>query len=141
MTSIFLTFFLILIFSMLAGFLGSLTGLGGGTVLVPLLTLYLGIPIIYATGSSLISTIATSSGSASAYVKERITSVRIGISLEIATTAGSIVGSLTVAYIYSLRLEYVIYIVFGIVLLFSIYPTLSKMKGRVPSSQGSRLDN
>lgn len=132
MTSILLTFFLILIFSIMAGFLGSLTGLGGGTVLVPLLTLYIGIPIIYATGSSLISTIATSSGSASAYVKERITSVRIGISLEIATTAGSIVGSLTVAYIYSLHLEYVIYIVFGVVLLFSIYPTLKKMSGEFP---------
>nr|WP_252901622.1 TSUP family transporter [Vulcanisaeta sp. JCM 14467] len=59
----------LLVFSIIAGLLGSLTGLGGGTVLVPLLTLFLGIPIAYAAGASLISTIATSSGAASAYIR------------------------------------------------------------------------
>jgi uncharacterized membrane protein YfcA len=73
-------------------FWGSLTGLGGATFLVPIYTLYFDIPIVYASGASLISTIATSSGAASACVKDRITNVRIGMGLEIATTSGSIVG-------------------------------------------------
>ncbi len=97
---------------------------GGGTVLVPpLLTLFLGIPIAYAAGASLISTIATSSGAASAYIRDKITNVRIGMGLEIATTTGSIVGSLTAAYIYSHSLAWIVYVVFGIVILTSIIPT------------------
>jgi Sulfite exporter TauE/SafE. len=94
----------LLIFSIIAGLLGSLTGLGGGTVLVPLLTLFLGIPIAYAADTSLISTIATSSGAASAYIRDKITNVRIGMGLEIATTTGSIVGSLTAAFIIAMVL-------------------------------------
>ncbi|EZQ04818.1 MULTISPECIES: sulfite exporter TauE/SafE family protein [Acidianus] len=125
-------FLSVLFSSILAGYLGSLTGLGGGTILVPILTLYDGIPIIYATGASLISTISTSSGAASAYIKDRITNVKLGMSLEIATTAGSIVGSLTVAYIYEHHLAYIIYIIFGIVLIGSIYPTITKGKRELP---------
>ena len=56
--------------SFLAGFLGSLTGLGGGVVIVPLLTLVFGVDIRYAIGASLVSVIATSSGAAAAYVRE-----------------------------------------------------------------------
>ena len=118
--------------SALSGILGALTGLGGATFLVPIYTLYFGIPIVYASGASLISTIATSSGAASAYVKDRITNVRIGMGLEIATTSGSIVGALTVVYIYSHHLEYIIYIVFGIVLLSQIYVQLTKSKFELP---------
>jgi uncharacterized membrane protein YfcA len=80
---------------------------------VPIYTLYLRIPIAYATGASLISTIATSSGAGSAYIKDKITNVKLGMGLGIATTAGSIVGALTVAFMYSHNLQYVIYIVFG----------------------------
>ncbi len=117
----------LLVFSIVAGLLGSLTGLGGGgTVLVPLLTLFLGIPIAYAAGASLISTIATSSGAASAYIRDRITNVRIGMGLEIATTTGSIVGSLTAAYIYAHGLAWIVYVVFGIVILTSIIPTAQR---------------
>jgi len=67
----------------LAGLLGSLTGLGGGVVLTPLLVLLLGVPIQYALGTSLISTISTSSGSASAYVKDELSNMKVGIALEI----------------------------------------------------------
>ncbi len=118
--------------SVISGFLCALVGLGGGTFLVPLYTLFLGIPIAYATGASLISTIATSSGSASAYVKDRITNVRIGMGLEIATTTGSIVGSLTAAWVYTHHLTYIIYIVFGVVLLSQIYFQLEKSKFELP---------
>ena len=77
-----------------AGLLGSLTGLGGGIVIIPLLTLGFGVPMHYAIGASLISVIGTSSGSAVAFVKEGFTNVRIGMFLEIATTTGAIVGAL-----------------------------------------------
>ncbi len=125
-------FFLIMIGGFSAGLLGSLTGLGGGTVLVPLLTIFYGVPIIYATGASLVSTIATSAGSASAYVKERISNVKIGIGLEVATTAGAIIGSLLAVFVYTHNLEWIIYVLFGAVLLFSLYPTAEKGRHEIP---------
>src|ERR1035438_7930463 len=74
--------------SFVAGFLGSLTGLGGGVVVTPALTLLLGVDLHYAMGASLISVIATSSGAAAAYVKEGFSNIRAGMFLEIATTLG-----------------------------------------------------
>ena len=115
-----------------AGLLGSLTGLGGGTVLVPLLTLFYGVPIIFATGASLISTIATSAGSASAYTKEKIANIKIGVGLEVATTLGAIVGSITVVFLDKDSLQWVIYIIFGIVLLTSLIPTIKRGKYEEP---------
>ena len=79
--------------SALAGFLGALTGLGGGIVITPLLTLALGVDIRYAIGASLVSVIATSSGAAAAYVKEGFSNIRVGMFLEIATTVGALVPS------------------------------------------------
>ncbi|MEW9492457.1 MAG: sulfite exporter TauE/SafE family protein [Candidatus Aramenus sulfurataquae] len=125
-------FILIILLSALSGILGALTGLGGATILVPIYTLYLGIPIVYASGASLISTIATSSGTASAYIKDRITNLKIGTGLLTATTTGSIIGSLTVAFIYSHHLQYIIYIVFGAVLLSQIYVQLQRSKFELP---------
>src|SRR5438045_8395979 len=80
--------------SAVAGLLGSLTGLGGGVVLVPLLTLFFKVDIRYAVGASLVSVIATSSGAAAAYVKEGFSNIRIGMLLEIATTDGPLRGAL-----------------------------------------------
>lgn len=127
-----LKFISIVVGGILAGILGSLTGLGGATVLVPLLSLFYGIPIIYATGASLVSTIATSAGSASAYTKEKITNVKIGIGLEIATTAGAIVGSLTAVFVYNHSLSWAIYIIFGLVLLTSLIPTIQRGRYEEP---------
>ena len=79
--------------SLVAGFLGSLTGLGGGVVIVPLLALAFGVDIRYAIGASLVSVIATSSGAAAAYVKEGFSNIRIGMFLEIATTLGALAGA------------------------------------------------
>jgi len=125
-------FVIVVLISALSGILGALTGLGGATFLVPIYTLYLNVPIAYASGASLISTIATSSGAASAYIKDRITNVKIGMGLEIATTTGSIAGALTVAYIYAHHLEFIVYIVFGIVLLSQVYVQLDKSKFELP---------
>src|SRR6202050_3291356 len=83
---------IVAVVSFAAGLLGSLTGLGGGVVLVPLLTLLFHVDIRYAIGASLVSVIATSSGAAAAYVKEGFSNIRIGMFLETATTAGGVVG-------------------------------------------------
>src|ERR1700676_2083588 len=79
--------------SFAAGLLGSLTGLGGGVVIVPLLALGFGIDLRYAIGASLVSVIAPSSGAAAAYVKEGYSNIRIGMLLEIATTLGALAGA------------------------------------------------
>lgn len=76
-----------------AGLLGSLTGLGGGVVVIPLLTLAFGVDFHYAVGAALVASIATSSGSGSAYVKEGMTNIRLGMFLEIATTIGAVCGA------------------------------------------------
>src|SRR5256714_4904061 len=85
--------FLVWAGSLAAGFLGALTGLGGGVVLVPLLTIFFKVDLHYAIGASLVSVIATSSGSAAAYVKEGFSNIRIGMFLEIATTLGAVLGA------------------------------------------------
>lgn len=115
--------------SFLAGFLGSLTGLGGGVVIVPFLALLCGVDIRYAIGASLISVIATSSGAASAYVREGYTNIRIGMFLEIATTIGALFGA-TLAAILS---PSVIAVVFGLVLIYSAYVSNRKQDDAVMS--------
>ena len=106
--------------ALVAGFLGALTGLGGGVVIVPLLTVVFGVDIHYAIGAALVSVIATSSGAAAAYVREGYSNVRVGMFLEIATTVGALVGA---ALILHLRVS-MISIIFGVVLLYSAYASL-----------------
>src|SRR5579884_509772 len=103
--------------SLLAGFLGALTGLGGGVVLVPALVLVFGVDIRYAIGASLVSVIATSSGAAAAYVKEGFSNIRIGMLLEIGTTLGALGGAFLGAVVPAAWLS----IIFGVVLLLSAY--------------------
>src|ERR1700686_2815447 len=105
------------IVSFAAGLLGSLTGLGGGVVLVPLLTILFHVDIRYAIGASLVSVIATSSGAAAAYVKEGFSNIRIGMFLEIATTIGALLGAFLATRIPTSALA----IIFGAVLLYSAY--------------------
>jgi uncharacterized membrane protein YfcA len=106
--------------SILAGLLGSLTGLGGGVVIVPVLTVIFHIDIHYAIGASLVSVIATSSGAAAAYVREGFSNIRIGMFLEIATTLGALLG----AYLTARVSTHAIGIIFGLVLLYSAYASL-----------------
>jgi hypothetical protein len=125
---------LILVGSALAGFLGALTGLGGGVVIVPLLTVVFGVDIKYAIGAALVSVIATSSGAAAAYVREGYTNVRVGMFLEIATTIGALSGAAIAIY---LRAS-VIAVVFGLVLLYSAYLSF-RLRGdhvAVPGGEG-----
>jgi uncharacterized protein len=103
--------------SLLAGLLGSLTGLGGGVVIVPMLTLLFGVDFRYAVGASLVSVIATSSGAAAAYVREGYTNIRVGMFLEVATTIGAILG----AGLAGLFPTSVLAVVLGMVLLYSAF--------------------
>jgi uncharacterized protein len=115
--------------SLLAGFVGSLTGLGGGVIVTPVLTLFLGVDLHYAIGASLVSVIATSSGSAAAYVREGYSSIRIGMFLEIATTLGAVFGAFLSAHIPTAALA----IIFGIILLQSAWSASREHKsGKAP---------
>ncbi|HXZ33122.1 MAG TPA: sulfite exporter TauE/SafE family protein [Terriglobales bacterium] len=141
---------LVAIGSMVAGLLGALTGLGGGVVLVPLLTILFKADIRYAIGASLVSVIATSSGAAAAYVKEGFSNIRIGMFLEIATTLGALCGAFLATVVPTRFLG----MIFGLVLLYSAYlshkprprternlppdplATKLKMNGSFPSEEG-----
>lgn len=112
MTTVLIFTLILLAASYAAGLLGSLTGLGGGVVVIPVLTLCFGVDFHYAVGAALVASIATSSGSGSAYVKEGITNVRLGMFLEIATTIGAVAGALVAVYLNNS----VIAIIYSIVL-------------------------
>jgi hypothetical protein len=108
--------------SFFAGLLGSLTGLGGGVIIVPLLTLLFHVDIRYAIGASLVSVIATSSGAAAAYLKEGYSNMRVGMFLEIATTVGAIFGAFLATRIPTAAIA----IIFGLVLLYSAWTSIAQ---------------
>jgi uncharacterized membrane protein YfcA len=110
--------------SLLAGLLGSLTGLGGGVIVTPVLTLFLGVDLRYAMGASLISAIASSSGAAASYVRDGYSNIRIGMFLEIATTLGALTGAFLNTHIPASALS----ILFGLVLLQSAWQTMASRK-------------
>ena len=105
---------LLLALSLVAGFVGAMSGMGGGVVLVPALTFF-GLDIRQAIAISIVSVIATSSGAAAAYVRDRITNVKIGMFLEMFTMTGALVG----ASIAVVSKQQVLFVAFGIVLLVS----------------------
>jgi uncharacterized protein len=125
----------VLALSALAGFLGSLTGLGGGVVIVPALALLLGVDVKYAIGASLVSVIATSSGAAAAYVREGFSNIRIGMFLEIATTVGAIAGAILAAHVTT----HVIAVVFGLVLIQAAYQSLFKAEHETTTVESDPL--
>src|SRR3989442_7091937 len=121
-----------------AGLLGSLVGLGGGVLIVPLLTLVFGLPIYFAIGASIISVIATSSGAAAAYVKEHMTNLRVGMFLELATTTGAICG----AFLAGLLAPELLSVVFGMILLLSAAPLVFRLGEELPQGvTNDRLAN
>jgi hypothetical protein len=117
--------------SLTAGFLGALTGLGGGVVIVPLLTLAFGVDIRYAIGASLISVIATSCGAAAAYVKEGFSNIRLGMFLEMATTFGAVFGAAVAARVST----HVIAVIFGTVLLYSAFLSARSRAPATPETE------
>jgi uncharacterized membrane protein YfcA/uncharacterized membrane protein len=123
------TFALIAGAAVVAGVVGSLVGLGGGVLIVPLLTLAFAIAPEIAVGVSIVSVIATSSGAAAAYIKDHMTNLRVGMFLEIATTLGAIAG----AFLATVIAPGWLFIVFGLVLIVSAVPLLLKIGEEIPS--------
>lgn len=120
--------------AILAGLIGALTGLGGGVVIIPLLTLGFGVDMRYAIGAALVTSIASSSGAAAAYIKEGITNVRIGMFLEIATTTGAVLGAFVAIYLNNAFIA----VLYGCVLLFSALRTV--MRKREESETDKQAD-
>src|ERR1700722_13222315 len=100
--------------SLAGGILGSISGLGGGIVIVPVLTIFMGIPIEQAIAASIVSVIAVSSGAGSVSVQDRITNIRIAMFLELSTAAGALLGAAVLSRYVNPR---VLLILFGLLLL------------------------
>ncbi|WP_442892151.1 sulfite exporter TauE/SafE family protein [Companilactobacillus sp. HBUAS59699] len=114
---------LLLVMGIAAGCLGAILGIGGGMIITPVLTIMMGLDIKYAIGASIISVIATSSGSTIAYLKDDMLNLRVAMFLEIATTIGAIMGALLVGLFSSTFL----YVLFGFFLLYSTYNMIRKL--------------
>ena len=121
---------LIFLGSIAAGLIGALVGLGGGVLIVPMLTLLFGFPISYAIGASIISVIATSSGAAIAYLRDHLTNMRVGMFLELGTTLGAITGAFVAGYLSGNILS----VVFGVILIVSIMPSIFHMGEENPQN-------
>lgn len=112
-----------------AGVFGALLGLGGGVILVPILTLVLGIDIHYAIGASIVSVIATSSGAAAAYLRDGVSNIRVAMFLEIGTTLGAIFGAFIAGFVGGPGL----FIIFGLVLTYSAYVMFRHRDAELPT--------
>ncbi|GCE20058.1 hypothetical protein KDK_38580 [Dictyobacter kobayashii] len=121
---------MIFVGSLLAGVIGALVGLGGGIMVVPMLTIIFGFPIPFAIGVSIISVIATSSGAAVAYLRDHLTNIRIGMFLEIGTTLGAISG----AFVAGLLAPNLLGVIFGIILIVSAAPLIFKIGEELPQN-------
>ena len=135
--SVLLFTIIVLLGAFVAGLIGSLTGLGGGVIIIPLLTLALGVDIHYAIGASIVSVIATSTGSAAAYVKEGITNIRIGMFLEVATTISAIIGAVVTVFINPGYIA----VIFGLILLLSAVMMVRKKFDHSDTDTPGRLAN
>ncbi|MHB8575967.1 MAG: sulfite exporter TauE/SafE family protein [Dehalococcoidia bacterium] len=113
---------IVLLASVAAGVLGSLLGLGGGIIVIPVLTIFLGVDIRLAIGASIVSVIATSSGAAAAYVRDHLSNIRVGMFLELATTTGALTG----AYVAGILAGRWLYLIFGLVLGYSAFAMFRK---------------
>ena len=118
---------ILLLVGVLAGSLGSLLGIGGGMIIIPILSVLMGLPMRYAIGASVIAVIATSSGSTIAYLKDDLLNLRVAMFLEIATTVGAITGAILTGVIDGKWLE----VLFGIFLVYSTYNMIQKLRGKV----------
>ena len=116
--------------SFIAGYGGALLGLGGGILIVPVLTLGFGVPIRVAIGASLVSVVATSAGASAAFVREGFTNIRVAITLEVATVVGSLLGSLITGLISPRAVQ----LIFGVALAASALASL-----RIRHEEGVRV--
>ena len=119
---------LLFVTAVLAGGVGAVLGLGGGILLVPLLTMFFGVNLHYAMGASLVSVIATSSGAAAAYLRRGMSNIRIGLFLVMATTGGAVVGATLTGIMPTRALE----LILGLALGYSAYTTIRMLNIELP---------
>jgi uncharacterized membrane protein YfcA len=131
-----MTFILIFVVAFMVGLLGSMLGIGGGVLLIPLLTLFLGVPIKTAIGASIVSVIATSSAAGAVYVGHGLTHTRLAMVLEVATTTGALAGGITAVLISGRVLE----AVFGVVLMYVVYSMRHLPREEVATAPTGFLD-
>ncbi|RYZ36896.1 MAG: sulfite exporter TauE/SafE family protein [Myxococcaceae bacterium] len=120
-----MTVFLLMASGVLVGGLGALLGIGGGIVLVPVLVLGFGIPLEQAVPASLMCVVANSCAAAASYVENKLSDLRLGLTLELATVMGAIVGGLVAAFVA----EAMVAVVFG---LFTLFVSLQMLLLRTP---------
>jgi uncharacterized membrane protein YfcA len=122
--------FVALVFAtaLLAGGVGAVLGLGGGILLVPVLTMFFGVNLHYAMGASLVSVIATSSGAAAAYLRQGVSNIRIGLFLVMATTCGALVGAGLTGVVPARALQ----LILGFALAYSAYTTVRSLNVELP---------
>jgi uncharacterized membrane protein YfcA len=120
----------IFLIAVVAGIIGSILGLGGGIIVVPALTLLYGYEPRLAVAASAVSVIATSSGAAISYLKERVTNTRIGMLLEVATTLGALTGAMVAGYLPAKAL----FLIFALLMLYSAWNMFQARKQELPGS-------
>ena len=118
----------VFVVSAAAGGIGALAGVGGGIIVVPVLTIAFGVDIRLAIGASIISVIATSSGAAAAYVRDRLTDMRVAMFLQLATTAGAVIGALLAAVVAPALLL----VLLGVILLGSALQQVMRLGEELP---------
>ena len=116
--------------SVAAGGAGAVLGLGGGILLIPILTLFFGVDLHYAMGASIVSVIATSSGAAAAYLRTSLSNVRIGLFLALATVSGALLGA-GLAGVVPIR---VLQLLLGLALAYSTVTTLRQLRVELPEA-------
>jgi uncharacterized membrane protein YfcA len=136
-----------------AGFIGALSGLGGGVFIVPALLIFAHIPMGVAVGASMISVVATSAGASVAFVRDGWTNLRVAMALECATVTGAVTG----AYLAGIVPTWVLELLFALMMLQSAYFTVTKvgdsilphsdalaarlkLGGRIPAESGKEIE-
>ena len=116
-----------------AGFVGSLTGLGGGVVMIPVLLIFFGVPFPIAVGTGSVTILATSSTTGAAYVRDRLTDLRIGMFLEIATVPGALIGAGLTVLLTHAALDQALLIALGCVLLSIVPGAIGRRREELPT--------
>ena len=116
-----------------AGFVGSLTGLGGAVVMIPVLLIFFGVPFPVAVGTGSVTILATSSTTGAAYVRDRLTDLRIGMFLEIATVPGALVGAALTVFLTHANLDDVLLVALGVILLAIVPGAIARRNEELPT--------
>ena len=111
-----------------AGFVGSLTGIGGGIIIIPVLVIFFNVPLVVAIGASVITILANSATTGSAYLRDRLTDLRIGMFLEIATVPGAIIGAVATVYLVHADLADALLVALGIILILLAIAGLKRIR-------------